>query len=170
MVLTSAQQVRLGIQDAPTLANDVYYGDGMATGFMLPHRNITTASAFVSANGGWSATGATFNASGVVAFDTPISANSAFLVTYTYSVFSDDEIDHFLDAGGNSINGARLEAVKTLMFDAIKRARWGAPDGTTFDDTQAQGHLRDMYNKFSNELTQDAIGGGATYSWGANQS
>jgi len=75
-----------------------------------------------------------------------------------------------LDAGGNSINGARLEAVKTLMFDAIKRARWGAPDGTTFDDTQAQGHLRDMYNKFSNELTQDAIGGGATYSWGANQS
>jgi len=30
--------------------------------------------------------------------------------------------------------------------------------------------LRDMYNKFSNELTQDAIGGGATYSWGANQS
>lgn len=169
MALTSAQQVRLGIQDPPTIANDVYYGDGMATGFVLPHRNITTASAFVSAGGGWSATGATFNVSGIVAFATPISANSAFLVTYTHSVFSDDEVDHFLSAGGNSINGARLEAVKTLMFDATKRARWQAPDGTQYDDTQAQGHLQRMYDKFSNELTQDAIGGGATYSWGANQ-
>jgi hypothetical protein len=167
MSLTSAQQVRLGIQDAPKIENKVYYGDGLGTGFNLPHVNITSATAFVSGIGGWSATGATF-ASGIVAFAKPISANSAFLVNYVHSVFSDDEIDHMLSAGGN-VNGARLEAVKTLMFDGLKRAKWQSPDGTQFDDTQAQNLLVKMYEKFEDEQRQDAVGGGTIYSWGANQ-
>ena len=97
-----------------------------------------------------------------------MSANSAFLVTYAYSVFNDAEIDQFVSAGG-SIRGAQLEAVTTLMFDGLKRARWRSPDGTTFDDTQAQGALQQMYDKLQNETTQEAIAAGATFSWGARQ-
>lgn len=165
MALTSAQQVRLGIQDQPRVARDTYTADGVSTGYQVPHLNITTASAYVMAGGTWSATGATF-VSGEVLFGTAISANSAYQLHYTYSVFSDDEIDHMLSAGGNSINGARLEAVQTLMFDSLKRSRWQSPDGTMFDDTKAQDTLKGMYSAFKKELEEDAIGGGGIYSWG----
>lgn len=167
MALTSAQQVRLGIQDHPKVARDTYTADGISTGYQIPHLNVTTASAYVQVAGAWSATGAVF-ASGEVAFANRISANSAFMVHYTYSVFSDEEIDHMLTVGGN-INGARKEAVQDLMFDSLKRARWQSPDGTMFDDTKAMDMLAKMYDKFTLESTQDAIGGGAILSWGANQ-
>lgn len=163
MALTSAQQVRLGIQDQPRVARDTYTADGVNTGYQVPHFNITTASAYVLSNGAWVSTGATI-ASGEVVFADVISANSAFMVHYTYSVFSDAEIDHMLSAGGGSINGARLEAVQNLMFDSLKRARWQSPDGTMFDDTKAQDTLAKMYDKFSKESEQDAIGNGAIYS------
>ena len=165
MALTTAEQVRLGIQDKPRVARDTYTADGVSTGYQLPHFNMTTASAYVIAAGAWSGTGATF-ASGEVSFGTAISANSAFMVHYTYTVFSDNEIDHMITAGGGSINGARLEAVQTLMFDSLKRARWQSPDGTMFDDTKAQDTLSKMYDKFSNENLQDAIGGESLLSWG----
>ena len=119
--LTSAQQVRLGIQDQPMVARDVYSADGVSTGYQIPHLNVTTASAYVQVGGEWSATGAVF-ASGEVAFADRVSANSAYQLHYTYSVFSDDEIDHMLSAGGN-INGARLEAVQTLMFVSQSRSQ-----------------------------------------------
>lgn len=173
MALTTAQQVRLYIQDVPKVEQQTYYGDGLASAYTLPHAVITTASAYVqgdplwSAVGGWSATGASF-VSGRVIFDAPVSANSAYMVNYTYSVFSDDEIDHFVTAGG-SVRGAQLEAVEVLLFDSLKRARWVSPDGTTFDDTKAQDTLLKMHSTLKDDLTQEAIGGGAVYSWGANQ-
>jgi len=167
MVLTTAQQVRLKIQDQARIERKTYTADGITTGYGLQHVNTTTASAFVNLTGTWSATGATFQ-SGQVVFATPISANSAFLVSYTYSVFSDDEIDHLITAGG-SVNGAALEAVTTLMFDSLKRAKWVAPDGTQFDDTMAMNQLNAMYDRLSNEGAQAAIQGGQITSWGENQ-
>lgn len=167
MSLTTAQQVRLKIQDQPTLANAVYYGDGQATVFNLPHRNLTTASAYVSVGGAWSATGATF-ASGQVAFSGIISANSGFNVRYTYSTFSDAEVDHFITAGGGVV-GAALEAVEALMFDGLRRASWASPDGTSYDDTKTIGLLNQLHATLSDELTEEAVFGGGMASWSETQ-
>lgn len=165
MTLTDAQAIRLKIQDIPAIADTTLAGDGTAVTFALPHRNLSSASAFVPLGGtAWSATGATFNASGFVEFSGVISANSAWRARYVHSVFSDAEIQHFLDTGG-SVNGGALEAVQTLMFDGLRRARWSAPDGTSHDDTAAIALLRSLYDTLKAEQYEAAIGGGANESW-----
>lgn len=170
MALTDSQKVRLRIQDIPEQVRDTYYGDGTATTFALPHRNLTTASAYVPQGGtAWSATGATFNASGSVAFSGVISASSAYQTVYTHSVFSDTEIDQFL-ADGGTIIGASLEALGALLFDGIKRARWAAADGTSYDDTQAMVHLRELYGILKAEQKEEtAASGGDMMSWAEQQ-
>lgn len=169
MTLTTAQQVRLKVQDPPTLADDAYYGDGMASSFALPHRNVTSGSAFVLGTGGqWSGTGATFNPSGVVVFSGVISASSGFRLNYTHTVFSDDEIGHFTAVGG-TVNGAAVEAIEALMFDSLKRARWIAPDGSQYDDTAAQRQLQAMWDRLHAQAADEAISGGGITSWALNQ-
>lgn len=171
MTLTTAQQVRLRIQDIPAIADSVLYGDGMATQFALPQRNLTSATAFVPAGTtAWSGTGATFDATfGGVAFSGVVSAGSAFRVRYTYSVFSDDEINTMITAGGGSVVGASMEAVQTLLFDAPKRAVWRAPDGSMYDDTAAQAALQALFSALRDRQAQDAIAQGGISEWGLNQ-
>lgn len=166
MSLTTAQQVRLKISDIPTLADEVLYGDGQTSSFTLPHRNITTGSAFlIGTNGQWSATAATFNTSGVVAFAAVPSAASGIRVTYTYSTFADTDIDQFIESGGDVL-GAAVEAVQSLMFDGLRRAAWRASDGSQYDDTRAIQLLKDLYMTLSEEQAEDAISGGDVVSWG----
>lgn len=169
MTLTTAQYVRLRCQDQPRLEIGHYYFDGKATAYSLPHRNLTTASAFVlDAGGQWSATGSTFNTSGQVAFTTALANNSGFRVQYTYSVFSDDEITEFIDRGG-SVHGAALEAVRTLMFDGLKRSQWMASDGTQFSDVAAMKLLNDIHDRLEDLVVQEAIGDGGIVGWGETQ-
>lgn len=173
MTLSTAQYVRLRIQDVPAIWDQTLYGDGTADTFVLNQRNQTSATAFVpiGAGGGtaWSATGASFDSAlGSVAFSGVISANSAVRVRYVYSVFSDDEINTFITAGGG-MNGAALEAVQVLLFDAPKRAVWKAPDGSMYDDTAAQQALRALYDVAVDRQAQEAVGQGGISEWGANQ-
>lgn len=169
MALTTAQQVRLKIQDIPVVFDDTYTFDSSASAFNLPYSNISSASAFIAgSNGQWSATGATFNATGYVTFDTAYASASAFRTRGVQSVFSDDDISHFTAVGGG-VDGAAIQAVEALMFDAVKRARWMAPDGSQYDDTMAMAHLRDMYDKLNSALADDAIAGGSMGSWTMGQ-
>jgi hypothetical protein len=169
MPLSTAQQVRLRVQDQPTRADVSFMGDGTAVSFGLPQRNISSGTAFVPVAAGWSATGATFDASGFVTFSDRISANSAFRTVYIHSVFSDDDVDQML-ADGGTVLGASIEAVQTLMFDGVKRSQWEAPDGTSYDDTKAMDHLREMFKLLTDERadTEGAAAGGWS-SWSENQ-
>lgn len=169
MPLTTAQQVRLRVQDQPRVADVAYYGDGLRNTFALPERNLTSGTAFVSVAAGWSATGATFDPTGSVAFSGVLSASSAFRARYVYSTFSDDEIDTMITAGGGSVNGAALEAVQSLMFDGLKRASWAAPDGSRYDDTAAMKLLTDLYDRLKVEQAEAAVGQGGIAEWGLNQ-
>lgn len=168
MALTTAQQLRVRIQDQPAVFDATYAGDGLADTFTLPYRNITSGTAYVQRTMAWSATGATFSPTGSVAFSGVISASSAFRVRGVYSTFSDDEIDTMLTAGGG-ILGASIEAVQTLMFDGLKRASWSAPDGTSYDDTAAQRALRELYDVLKEEEHEAATSGGGFVGWGENQ-
>jgi hypothetical protein len=174
MTLTTAQQVRLRIQDQPRVADETRHGDGSAAIYNLnmgamAYRNITSASAWVAgSDGAWSATGAAFDASGFVEFSGVISANSAWRWRGVYSTFSDEEISHFTGVGGNVV-GAALEAVNVLRFDALKRAAWAAPDGTEYDDTAAIKALEKLYEDLRDELAEAEIGSGAVISWSEEQ-
>lgn len=169
MVLTEAQQVRLRIQDLPLIADVTRYGDGTAATYQLQHSNLTSASAFIPLGGtAWSATGATFNASGYVDFSGVISANSAFRVRYVHSTFSDTDVDQML-ADGGSVLGASREAVQTLMFDGLKRSKWAAPDGTEFSDVDAMKLLKDLWDVLQEELSEEATTAGSIASWSLNQ-
>ena len=170
MTLTSAQSVRLFIQDQPTVFDQTLVFDGTATIFNLPYRNIISATAFVTASGGagWTATGCTFDASGFVAFSAVGSANSAYRVRGVQSNFSEDEITQFITNGG-SIVGAELEAIQALMFDSLKRARWATPDGTTYDDTAAMRQLIDMYDRLAEQQAAASVSEGGYVSWAQGQ-
>lgn len=168
MALTTAQQVRLRIQDAPKVFDTTLFGNGTAVSYPIAYSVVTSATAFVPRGAtAWSATGATIE-SGYVTFSDNIAANSAFRVRGVYSVFSDDEIGQFTAAGGN-VNGAALEAVQTLMFDSLKRASWSAPDGSRYDDTAAMKLLTDMYDRLKVEQEESAAEGGVISSWALNQ-
>jgi hypothetical protein len=171
MTLATAAQVRFKLADPLVIRDATYYGDGTASAFLMPHRNLQSGSAFVPITTpftGWSATGATFNPSGMVSFAGAISAGSAFRITYQESVFSDDQIDTFVTAGGN-VNGATRLGLQELIVDAAKRARWYSPDGAGYDDTLSIGAL---YHAYSAVLEEEQLLGAANVSiesWSRNQ-
>jgi hypothetical protein len=169
MPLTSAQLVRQRIQDLPAY-NDIatMIGDGTANSFKLPHVNLTTASAYVPVAAGWSATGATFDATfGIVSFPSAFSAQSAFRVTYVHTVFAEAVIDEYVSAYG--VLGAALQCAYDLQFDALKRAKWRSPAGDEYDDTDARNALKDIISALTHEQEQDAIFGGGFNSWSVTQ-
>jgi len=169
MALSTLQKVRLKIQDAPVRENLTLYGDGTANVFHMAHQNIYNAVAYVPLGAtAWSATACAIESSGMFTFANVISAQSAFNVRYEHTTFSDDEIQQFHDDGG-SIVGAALEAVEALIFDAVKRARWMASDGTSYDDTSAQSHLMKMHETFSKQVEAESISAGSFGSWSLNQ-
>lgn len=169
MTLTTAQQVRGRIQDYPRIFDVTLYGDGSGSAFATQdYRNLTSASAFVPGANGWTATGAAFNVTGFVTFSGVISANSAFRVRGVYSVFSDDEIGHFTAVGG-SVPGAALEAVRWLRFDALKRAKWAAPDGTMYDDTMALAQIGALESALVAEVMDSISSDGGFESWPEGQ-
>jgi len=172
MTLTTAQQVRLKINDKWRRKYETLYGDGTASSFQLsegsPYSTLISATASV-ANTGWSATGGTFdNDAGYVVFSGIVSANSAVRFDYLWAVFSDDDISNFTAVGG-SINGAALQAIDSLLFDASKRARWAAPDGSQYDDTQAARLLLDMRDRISAQVVEDYGPQGGYESWAIGQ-
>lgn len=172
MPLTLAQQVRLVVNDRWRLGEEILNGDGSASGFKLrqgaPFSTLMSASAYLGTGaGGWSGTGATIDLDlGRVTFAGIISALTAIRVDYQWAVFSDDEIGYFTAAGG-TVNGAAKEAVKVLMFDNAKRARWSAPDGSSYDDTKSQADLKGMYDLLKEDETSSPEGG--LESWGEQQ-
>jgi hypothetical protein len=172
MTLSLADQVRLRIQDRYRWQSEEFFGDGWNSQFKLsqgqPFSTVVSGSAYNRLTTGYTATGAAFDtALGLVTLSGVVSANSAIKFNYQWAVFSDDEIGQFTAMGGGSVAGAALEAVKTLQFDSLKRARWAAPDGTQYDDTKAQDTLLKMYEQLWSEVRESPAGG--IESWSEQQ-
>ena len=172
MALTTAQQVRLKIQDPWRFGEEDQFADGTASAFKMqqgaPYSTIISASASVY-RAGWSATGGTWNtALGRVEFSSVLAGDARLHFNYLWAVFSDDEIGHFT-AVGAGVNGAALEAVQTLMFDAWKRARWQTPDGTQYDDSRALDNLLKMQSALSAQVAEDVGPAGGFESWAVSQ-
>lgn len=174
MALTTAQQVRLRIQDPWRFGEEQLVGVGTASAFKLgqgaPYSTIVSATASIAQQGGWSATGCTFDTGlGRVTFSASPSVNQPLLMTYQWAVFSDDEIGYFTAVGG-TVAGAAREAVRAMRFNASKRSRWAAPDGTQYDDTQAMRALKELQDDLEAEVARFDEGPSGGYeSWASEQ-
>ena len=173
MALSTAEIVRMRLNDPYRRSREVQHGDGTASGFKLaqgaPYSIVISATAsVVSAGVGWSATAATFdNSAGYVVFSGTISANTAAQYDYLWAVFSDDEIAYFTAQGG--ISQAVLMGVHTLMGNSWKRARWQAPDGSEYDDTKAMASLVQWRSALRAEMIDDIGPEGGVESWAETQ-
>lgn len=163
MPLTTAQIVRNRIADPYRFGTEVLVGDGTASAFQLkqgaPHSTLIsgTPSAFVQAAGVWTSTGATFDPDmGLATFSGVISAGSAVQVNYQWAVFNDDTIAYFTGLGG--IPDACLGAVNHLLVDYAKRGSWAAPDGSTYNDTQALNSLMATRSALIAEIRGPEVG------------
>jgi hypothetical protein len=172
MALTTAEIVRLRLNDPWRREYEVQFGDGTASSFKLfqgaPYSNTISGTASVI-NTGWSATGNTWDVSaGYVEFSGVISAGTGVRFDYQWAVFSDADMAYFTAQGG--ITNAVLAGVQTLMGNAWKRARWQSPDGHQHDDSKAMDHLKTWRSALRAELVDDIGPEGGFESWGIGQS
>ena len=174
MALTTAQQVRMRIQDNWRRGMETLIGDGTASAFKLqqgaPYSVLVSATASVIKDlaQGWSATACTIDtARGYVEFSGIISAGTAMQMDYLWAVFGDDEIEYFTAQG--SVRAAALMACRTLMGNAWKRARWVAPDGRQYDDSRAMEQLARWESSLISERTADQGPTVLVDSWAENQ-
>lgn len=161
-----ADQLRLLVRDKPWLVDRTITGDGLSNSFLLPERNITTGSAFITGTNGWSATGATYNPSGEVLFSSVISAYALVRLRFVASIWSDAEIADFAAEGLYA--GARRAAYE-LMFDSTKRARWAAPDGSSYDDTAAIRAVEKLIDVLNQQQGEEVVSAGGYAQWSENQ-
>jgi len=173
MPLTELDKLRLAVQDTVQSENAIFTGNGLDTRFELAHLNATSGTAYQEIQNNWipfmdsplEPNPIVFSTSGYVDLGSRrVSAGSAFRVTYVHSVFTDDELAHFMDAGG-SLRGAQIEAIEALMFDSLKRAQWSAPGGTSYNDTAAQAQLVRMHERLLKQTADEAISGGRSIGW-----
>lgn len=174
MALTTAQQVRLRIQDPWRYGSEEALANGTASAFKLaqgaPYSTVISGSALAATQAGWSATGCAFNtALGLATFSSLPAGQTPFMFTYQWAVFSDDEVGQFT-ADGGTVRGAALMAVRTLRFNAPRRARWAAPDGTQVDDTQVMRALKELEDDLQAEIIRYEEGPAGDYtSWAEGQ-
>ena len=181
MALNTAEILRFRMADRPRQLMETRYGDGTATAFPISGYPLVsgstalggfTPSAFVPIGAGgtaWSATGATWNYPlGTISFSSILSAQSAFMLSYTYAVFSDQEID-YVTANFAGIGAMQLTLIDNLMGDAYKRERWGSQAGSFYDSTETMKNLMLMRSAIRTEMTVEAGPQGAFVSWDAEQ-
>lgn len=175
MALTTAQIVRSRINDPFRYDAEVFMGDGTASAFKLkqgaPFSTISaTATASLATTAGWSATGATIDyAAGRIIFSGVVSANTAIQADYLWSVFSEDEMSYFTATNGD-VPSMCLAAVRHLLGNSYKRARWGSPDGSNYDDSQTFQNLIQLRSALVDEIRGEETGPVGDYnSWPEEQ-
>jgi hypothetical protein len=171
MALTTAEIVRLRLNDPWQYASEVHFGDSTGSGFRLiqgaPHSCTISGVASV-VNGGWSATAVAWDtARGYVTFFEAVPANTAVRFDYHWAVFSDDDMAYFTAQGG--VIDAVIAGVETLMSNAWKRARWAAPDGSQYDDSKAMDNLMKLRAAMTAKKFEEVGPAGGLASWAEGQ-
>lgn len=177
MALTTAQLFRRRIADRHLRTAESLTGDGLTSAFQLGGFPIASGTAQSIAGSATVlspyVTGYSFDYTyGVVTFPSAIPAGSAFgTAVYYFSVFSDEDIDQILSANNNDFDRSELEVIRILMADNYKRAKWAAPGGLSYDESQTMRNLvlrySALYNMIYNTPHQQASP--APISWAETQ-
>jgi len=165
MAITTAAWLRRALADPIRRTASYVYGDGTATGFFLSGAPIYSGTAptvhIVSGVGVLSATGGTAwdYENGIVAFATALSANSAALINYHWSVFSEAELEQITADYGTREEQA-LAGIEWLQADYAKRVKWSMAQGPSVDPTNAARALEALWKQYNEKLRQQTVEGG----------
>lgn len=124
MSLTSRQAVRLKTGDKSQITREVSRGDGTQTVFKLQHDTIIDApTIWVDGTLVVETTDYTVNyTSGIITFNTAPALNDEIIFQYYWAVFSDDEVDYFLEEADDNVTLASSRLLLALASDAAKVA------------------------------------------------
>lgn len=127
MTLTALQQVRLAISDKPTITREVTRGDGQAKYFRLGNSGVQLTPAIeVRIDGALKTLTSDYDVNyeqGLVTFVGTPAINTTIDFIYYWTIFTDEELQFFLDdAGGNRVI-ASANALMAWAADAAKVAK-----------------------------------------------
>lgn len=127
MTLTALQQVRLAISDKPIITRETSRGDGVAKFFRLGNSSIQTSPApEVRIDGVLKTETGDYTVNydqGIITFVVAPAINTAIDFIYYWSIFTDEELQFFLDdASGNRVI-ASANALMAWAADAAKVAK-----------------------------------------------
>lgn len=150
MSLTDIEAVRLKSADRSTLTREVGVGDGESYIFKLGHNSILTSPApevridNVLQGGNYTVD----YTNGVIEFTAPPLVNTQIEFTYYWSVFTDAQIQYFLDDSGANVTVAAAKVLLAFASDAAKIAQrqslagGGGLGAVTIDTSVAARELR----------------------------
>jgi hypothetical protein len=123
MVLSDIDAVRLKTSDRSTITREVVTADGQSSYFKLGHEPLIAGSLQLWIDDVLTSTGFTVDeTNGVVAFADAPAVNSKLEFQYYWSLFSDEQIQHFLDESTGSVPLASARLLLALAADAAKVA------------------------------------------------
>lgn len=125
MTLSAIQAVRLKSSDKSVITREEGVGDGSATYFKLANSNIFASPDIeIRINGTLQVAGFTVNyTDGVVSFTSAPALGAELEFTYYWSIFSDDEVQYFLDDAGSNVTVATAKLLLAIAADASKVAQ-----------------------------------------------
>lgn len=150
MSLTDIEAVRLKSSDKSLITREQGKGTGSDLYYKLSHAPIITLPLpEVRVDGVVQAAGYTVDyTNGIITFDVAPTVNSELEFTYYWSIFSDAEIQYFVDEAGGNITTATANVLLAIAADASKVAKrqsmagGGGLGAVTIDTSVASRELR----------------------------
>ena len=150
MSLSDIEAVRLKAADRSALTREEGIGDGVAKIFKLGHESILSSPAIeIRINGVIQNSGYDIDLdNGVVTFAGAPVVNAAIEFTYYWSIFTDAQIQYFLDDSGSNVTIAAAKVLLAIAADAAKVAQrqslagGGGLGAVTIDTSVAARELR----------------------------
>lgn len=168
MALSARDRLRRDVQDRPQRVIETLLGDGKTTRFVLPQENIAGAVAYTIQSDAWAeVSGAVIGADGSVVM--PTAVDGEIRVEFTFTAFSDSELDGILDEAGDDLLDAQIKCCEILMFDSLKRGMWRSVDGSVVDNRMRMDTLMNMHKSLLKQRERGALSYGEISSWGERQ-
>jgi hypothetical protein len=127
MSLTDIERVRLRIADKSSIVREIDEGDGVAKFYKLNHENVATSPAIqVWIDDILQSTPADYSVdtlNGIVTFALVPTINANLVFQYYWTLFTDDEIQDYLDQNGGSVNIASAKLLYSLAANAALLAK-----------------------------------------------
>jgi len=157
MALTDLERLRLAIADRPRVAlrEQVGVGDGVSTQFQTQLFPVVDTSETVLVNGVPSAAYALDAATGVLTFTSAPLSEAQIVATYSWSVFSDAELQDLLDQGV-SVPRAAIQAIMWLLADSERFLKYTFGQESV-DRSEAREGLERLLQTLSTSLTHGAV-------------
>lgn len=157
MSLTDLARLRLQIADRPRviLRETLGSGDGATLSFLLTLAPVVAASETIMVGGAPVAAYTLDDATGLLIFDAAPAANAAVVATYTWTTFSDAELEDLLDQG-LSVTRAAIQAIQWLLADSDRFLKYTFGQESV-DRSASRDALTKLLERLEGQLGRGAV-------------